>query len=57
MCSVGPILAVLLLSIISGGDISAPSIEDYLFAENINYENKDSFIIVFYDNFVLLGIL
>lgn len=35
MCSVGPILAVLLLSIISGGDISVPGIEDYLFAENI----------------------
>ncbi|MBO4979830.1 MAG: DUF1538 domain-containing protein [Clostridia bacterium] len=35
MCSVGPILAVLLLSIISGGDISAPSVSDYLFADNI----------------------
>ncbi len=35
MCSVGPILSVLLLSIINGGDISAPGIEDYLFAENI----------------------
>ncbi len=35
MCSVGPILAVLLLSVVSGGDISAPSIEDYLFAENL----------------------
>ena len=35
MCSVGPILSVLLLSIISGGDISAPSVSDYLFADNI----------------------
>ncbi len=35
MCSVGPILAVLLLSIMSGGDISAPSVSDYLFADNI----------------------
>jgi hypothetical protein len=35
MCSVGPILAVLLLSLISAGDISAPGIEDYLFADNI----------------------
>ncbi len=35
MCSVGPILAVLLLSIVNGGDIAAPGIDDYLFAENI----------------------
>ncbi|MBQ5841893.1 MAG: DUF1538 domain-containing protein [Clostridia bacterium] len=35
MCSVGPILAVLLLSIVNGGDISAPGVEDYMFAENI----------------------
>ena len=34
MCSVGPILAVLLLSMVSHGDISAPVIEDYLFAED-----------------------
>jgi len=35
MCSVGPILAVLLLSIVNGGDISAPGVSDYLFADNI----------------------
>lgn len=35
MCSIGPILAVLVLSIVNGGDISAPGIEDYLFAENV----------------------
>ena len=35
MCSVGPILAVLVLSMISGGDVSAPGIEDYQFAENL----------------------
>ena len=35
MCSVGPILAVLLLSLINGGDISAPATEDYLFAEDL----------------------
>ena len=35
MCSVGPILAVLLLSLVNGGDISAPGVEDYLFAEDI----------------------
>lgn len=35
MCSVGPILAVLLLSLFNGGDISAPSVNDYLLPENI----------------------
>ncbi len=35
MCSVGPILAVLILSMVSGGDVSAPGTEDYMFAENI----------------------
>lgn len=35
MCSVGPILAVLLLSLISGGDITAPGVEDYAFPEDI----------------------
>ena len=35
MCSVGPILAVLLLSIISGGDISQPNVNDYALADNI----------------------
>ena len=35
MCSVGPILAVLILSLISGGDIKAPAVEDYIFADDI----------------------
>lgn len=35
MCSVGPILAVLLLSIVNGGDISAPSVDSYMFAESV----------------------
>ena len=35
MCSVGPILAVLLLSMVNGGDISAPGVEDYLFPEHL----------------------
>ena len=35
MCSVGPILAVLLLSIVNGGDISAPGVEDYLFPQDL----------------------
>jgi len=30
MCSVGPILAVLLLGVINGGDISAPNVNDYM---------------------------
>ncbi len=36
MCSVGPILAVLLLSIINGGDISAPNVNDYLLSNDIS---------------------
>lgn len=35
MCSVGPILAVLMLSIVNGGDISAPSVNDYLLSDDI----------------------
>lgn len=35
MCSVGPILAVLILSLINGGDISAPNVNDYLIADNL----------------------
>ena len=35
MCSVGPILAVLILSILNGGDISAPNLNDYMLPENI----------------------
>ncbi len=35
MCSVGPILAVLLLSLINGGDISAPNPNDYLFSNDL----------------------
>ena len=35
MCSIGPILAVLILSIVNGGDISAPNVNDYLLAQDI----------------------
>ena len=35
MCSVGPILAVLLLSIVSGGDVTAPSVSDYALPDNV----------------------
>ena len=36
MCSVGPILAVLLLGLVNGGDISAPGVEDYRFSEDVS---------------------
>ena len=35
MCSVGPILAVLLLSVINGGDVSAPNVNDYIMPTDI----------------------
>ena len=35
MCSVGPILAVLILSLVNGGDISSPNLNDYLIADNL----------------------
>lgn len=35
MCSVGPILAVLLLSMVNSGDIAAPSVNDYLLPDDI----------------------
>ncbi len=35
MCSVGPILAVLILSLVNGGDIATPNVNDYMLADNI----------------------
>ena len=35
MCSVGPILAVLILSLINGGDITPPDTNNYLIADNL----------------------
>lgn len=35
MCSVGPILAVLLLSLVNGGDITAPDLASYALPENL----------------------
>ena len=35
MCSIGPILAVLLLSLLMGGDISAPNVGDYMLPEDV----------------------
>ena len=57
MCSVGPIIAVLLLSIISGGDISAPAIEDYMFAEDIWAAVGHTLINTAKDVFVALGLV
>ena len=35
MCSVGPILAVLILSLVNGGDIATPNVNGYMLADNI----------------------
>ena len=35
LCSVGPILAVIILSLINGGNINEPNLNDYLIADNI----------------------
>ena len=35
LCSVGPILAVVILSFISGGNINEPNLNDYLIADNL----------------------
>ncbi|MBQ9782462.1 MAG: DUF1538 domain-containing protein [Clostridia bacterium] len=35
LCSVGPILAVLILSLVNGGDIATPNVNGYMLADNI----------------------
>ena len=57
MCSVGPILAVLLLSIVSGGDIKAPSVEDYLFADDIFAAIGHTLLETALDVFLALGLV
>jgi len=57
MCSVGPILAVLLLSILNGGDIAAPGVEDYMFAENIWEAVGHTFIETTKDVSIALGLV
>ena len=57
MCSVGPILAVLLLSIINGGDISAPNVNDYLLAENLGAYIFTTFIGTAKDVLIALGLV
>ena len=57
MCSVGPILAVLVLSLINGGDISAPSVNDYLIAENITDYTVHTLVATTKDVGVALGLV
>ena len=57
MCSVGPILAVLVLSLINGGDISAPSVNDYLIAENITDYTVHTLVATAKDVGVALGLV
>lgn len=57
MCSVGPILAVLLLSIVNGGDISAPNLDDYLLPENILAATRHTLLETTADVSVALGMV
>lgn len=57
MCSVGPILAVLLLSIVNGGDVSAPNVNDYMLPEDIASSTVSTFISTAKDVTVALGLV
>ena len=57
MCSVGPILAVLILSLVSGGDVSAPSVNDYLIADNIGAYTLHTLLITTKDVSIALGLV
>ena len=57
MCSVGPILAVLVLSLVSGGDISAPSVNDYLIADNIGEYTIHTLLVTAKDVTIALGLV
>ena len=57
MCSVGPILAVLLLNLTSGGDISAPNVGDYALQENILAVTTSTFLKTTKDVTVALGLI
>ena len=57
MCSVGPILAVLVLSLVNGGDISAPSVNDYLIAENIGEYTVHTLVATVKDVGIALGLV
>ncbi|MBE5743320.1 MAG: DUF1538 domain-containing protein [Clostridiales bacterium] len=57
MCSVGPILAVLILSMISGGDISAPNLNDYLLPSNVFYSTLLTLVKTTKDVAIALGLV
>ena len=57
MCSVGPILAVMILSLVNGGDISAPNINDYFIAENIPLAILETLIHTTKDVSIALGLV
>ena len=57
MCSVGPILAVLLLSIINGGDISAPDTSDYLLANDLPQAILHTLLSTAKDVIIALGLV
>ena len=57
MCSVGPILAVLILSLVSGGDISAPNVNDYVLASDIPSYVFSTFINTTKDVTIALGLV
>lgn len=57
MCSVGPILAVLILSFINGKAISAPDVNDYLIADNISLATIKTFLNTSKDVTLALGLV
>ncbi|MBR4419926.1 MAG: DUF1538 family protein, partial [Clostridia bacterium] len=57
MCSVGPILAVLILSLVSGGDISAPNLNDYLLPSDILGSTLSTLVTTTKDVSLALGLV
>ena len=57
MCSIGPILAVLLLSVINGGDISTPNLNDYLLPNDITGAVLQTLVKTTKDVTIALGLL
>ena len=57
LCSVGPILAVLILSLVKGGDISAPNVNDYLIADNVLLESLKTLATTTKDVTIALGMV
>ena len=57
MCSVGPILAVLVLSLVNGGDIAAPNVSDYLISDDIFHAVIETFLKTTKDVSIALGLV